>query len=186
VSDGRVQVAAFRSGYETEAAASLLRANGIEVEVAPFDPGGVRAFLHQPAPGRLLVAPADAERAREVLAMAESGAYEEAIEELPEAQAPDEPVHQQDIDAGLRSIARLRTLTVCAGIGAMAVPIVAVVLGSEPSTVAILAVMGWIVFIILRARVHFVRCPRCAMRIHATLAKRGFADTCTSCGLTLS
>lgn len=185
MSDGRIEVAEFKSGVEADAAASLLRASGIEVELAPIDPGGLRAFAHYPAPGRLLVAPSDADRARDLLGMAQSGAYEN-LEELPEVEAPPEtPATPDEIDAGLRSLARLRTFTVFAAVAAMVGPVLAVGFGSKSPVVLLIAFVPWLVFFVARVRLHFARCPRCHVRFHGNWMNRGLPDACMSCGLKL-
>jgi len=188
VSDGRVEIAAFQNGLEVEGAAALLRASGIEVEIAPFDPGGVRAFLHQPAPGRLLVQPADAAKAREILDLAQSGAYEKEVEELSQAEsAPEEPASRADIDAGLRSIARARRFVIVATFLAIGFVVVAFVSGRNPAVLMIAVFGGWLLLIAAKMRLHFAKCPRCGMRFHGnrTWVKGGLPDACASCDLKL-
>ena len=188
MSDGRVEIAAFQNGLEVEGAAALLRASGIEVEIAPFDPGGVRAFLHQPAPGRLLVQPADAAKAREILDLAQSGAYEKEVEELSQAEsAPEEPASRADIDAGLRSIARARRFVIVATFLAIGFVVVAFVSGRNPAVLMIAVFGGWLLLIAAKMRLHFAKCPRCGMRFHGnrTWVKGGLPDACASCDLKL-
>jgi putative signal transducing protein len=185
VSDGRIEVASFDSGVEATAAASLLRASGVEVEFVPRDSGGVRAFAGMAVPGRLLVAPHDVERAREILAMAESGAYEEGLESIPEVEAtPEEPDAPGDIESGLRSLGNLRSFATLTGFGAAGAALMAITTRKPVAALAVL-VLGF-TFYVSRFALHFARCPRCHLRFHGNWTwTKNWPNTCVNCGLKL-
>ncbi len=76
--DDAVVLETFPNRIEAEMAAGLLEAEGIEARVMADDAGGAYPMLQFIRGVRLLVAPEDAYRARQVLlAMAESGEAEE-------------------------------------------------------------------------------------------------------------
>jgi hypothetical protein len=172
---------------ELTAAASLLEASGIEIELAPFDPGGVRGFLGQPAPGRILVSPADAERARVLLSEAESGGYAEELENLPEVEAPPEqPENLQDIETGVRSLQRRRDVVVLTRFLGVIALLTAVALARRWPGFLALAFLVPVVSIGGQASLYFARCPRCHLRLRGLWTRsRLLPDVCASCGLKL-
>jgi predicted Fe-Mo cluster-binding NifX family protein len=81
--DDAVIIETFRSRIEAEMAASWLEAEGIEVLILADDAGGAYPMLQFLRGVRLLVAPEDEARAKEVLQALEQGASD-APEENPD------------------------------------------------------------------------------------------------------
>ncbi len=81
--DDAVIIETFRSRLEAEMAAAFLEAEGIEVLILADDAGGAYPMLQFLRGVRLLVAPEDEARAKEILAAMAQGAPE-APEEDPD------------------------------------------------------------------------------------------------------